>query len=233
MIDFHSHILWDVDDGSRSFEESKNMLEEALKFGFDKIISTSHYKENRFEVDEEQRKEKIAELQNENTIQIFLGNEILATENTIKLLSEHKASTINNSKYILIEFSLRDYSQISKDYIYSLIENDYIPIIAHPERYLHIQKHPEYVKELFEMGALFQGNYGSILGIYGRQAKKTFKILLKNNLISFLGSDAHHENIGYKIVPKALKKISKLVTNEKLQMLTNDNAQMILENKKI
>lgn len=66
-----------------------------------------------------------------------------------------------------------------KEVIYRLIENGYVPIIAHPERYPFIQKDPNYLFELSDMGALFQANYGSIIDMYGSKAKKDFKKIIK------------------------------------------------------
>ena len=70
-------------------------------------------------------------------------------------------------------------------------ENGYYPILAHPERYLPIQKNFNMLYELQDMGVVFQANYGSILGMYGSGAKKTVKRMFKEDMITFLGSDAH------------------------------------------
>ena len=59
MIDFHSHILPEIDDGSKSYEESVEMLEEARRAGFDAVISTSHYAVDCFEAPEYKRKESM------------------------------------------------------------------------------------------------------------------------------------------------------------------------------
>ena len=110
MIDFHSHILPEIDDGSKNHEESLKMLEEALNVGFDKVISTSHYAIDCFESPEYKRKELIDELNlEENVPEIILGSEIFLTYNIIDLLKEFKASTINGTNYVLIELPLRNH----------------------------------------------------------------------------------------------------------------------------
>ena len=78
--------------------------------------------------------------------------------------------------------------------IYDLMRNGIIPIIAHPERYLYVQKDITYLDKFIDMGVLFQGNYESLFGKYGKNSEKTLKKLLKKNYISFLGSDIHREN---------------------------------------
>ena len=120
-----------------------------------------------------------------------------------------------------------------KDVVYKLIEDGYRPIIAHPERYSYVKEDIGFVKELKDMGALFQSNYGSIIGMYGNSAKKTVKKLLKENLISFLGSDVHKTGQIYPKIPKILKKLNRWIPSDMVQNLTTFNAQKVLENQEI
>ena len=235
MIDFHSHILPGIDDGSRNLEQSISMVNEAKEVGFTKIISTSHYMENYYECDEEKRKQLIKQLQSEvQGIELYLGNEIYITNNIIELLKNGKASAINNTKYVLFEFPLITTKPMNdKEVIYRLVENGYIPIIAHPERYPFIQENPEYLFELEDMGALFQANYGSIIGMYGLKAKRTLKILLRNNLISFFGSDVHRPEQVYNKIPKIIKKLKKIISDEEFEEFTEINPQKVLNNEEI
>lgn len=235
MIDFHSHILPGIDDGAKNLEQSIAMVNEAKKVGFTKIISTSHYMENYYECNEKNRKELLEQVQkNVNGIELCLGNEIYITNNIIELLQNGQASSINGTKYVLFEFPLINTRPMNdKEVIYRLVENGYIPIIAHPERYPFIQENPDYLYELEEMGALFQANYGSIIGMYGLKAKKTLKILLKNNLISFFGSDAHRPEQVYNKMPKIIKKLKKIISNEEFEEFTEINPERVLKNENI
>ena len=230
MIDFHSHILPEIDDGSKSYEESLKMLEEAQNIGFDTVISTSHYAVDCYESPEYKRKELIEDLNlEENVPEIILGSEIFLTYNIIELLKEYKASTINGTNYVLIELPLRHHFNNLKNIINTLKENDYRPIIAHPERYLFIQNNFKEIYELKELGVLFQCNYGSILGNYGIKAKSTMKKMLKNGLVSFMGSDAHRKKSIYLQIPKAISLISKYISSEELQNIITHNAEKVLK----
>lgn len=234
MIDFHSHILPGIDDGSKSYEESKNLLIEAKNVGFSKIISTSHYAPDCFEVPEYKRKQMIEDLSAEENIpEIILGSEIFLNYNIINLLQEYKASTINNTNYILFELPLHHRFYNLKDLLNRLKENDYKLILAHPERYAIVQKDINFLYELKEMNVKFQSNYGSILGVYGMSAKSTIKKMLKNNLVDFLGSDVHREKSIYPKIPKALDKISKIVSRDYLNQIINDNAEIILSGEEL
>lgn len=230
MVDFHSHILPDIDDGSKDYDESTRLLIEAKQAGFTKIVSTSHYAVDCFEVPEYKRKKLIDDLKQEKeSLDIILGSEIFLTYNIVDLLKEYKASTINGTNYILIELPLRNSFPNLKDFLNKLRDNDYKLILAHPERYSIIHKNFNLLYDLKELGVIFQSNYGSILGIYGGATKRTVKRMFKENLISLLGSDVHRENSIYPKIPKAIEKIKKIISEEDFKKLSNDNAEIVLK----
>ena len=238
MIDFHSHILPNIDDGSASIEETINLIKEASKVGFTGIISTSHNIQGYYEFDCHDRKELLEIVQNKVNIDslnfnLYLGSEIYFSAEMIELIKEKKASTINNTRYILFELPMNVKPLFVKEMVYTLIQDGYKPIIAHPERYSYVQDEINYVQELANIGALFQSNYGSIIGMYGSNAKKTFKKLLKNNLISFLGSDVHRKGQIYPQIPHILKKLKRLISEQQLEELTTLNAQKVLKNEEL
>ena len=186
MIDFHTHILPNIDDGSKSIEETFNLISEAEKAGFDGIILTSHYIEGYYETDTPEREVWLKAI-SENlrpkgiNTNLYLANEIYLTENIMSLLEQGKASTINNTCYVLFEMPLNNEPLNLYDVVYSLQENKLIPILAHPERYSFIQQEPELVYDLIQKGCLMQANYGSILGQYGRKAKFIVEKFFENN----------------------------------------------------
>ena len=234
MIDFHSHILPAIDDGSKSIEDSIQILREAREAGFSKIISTSHYLEGYYEVEEEERKRLIQELRNEDIgLELYVGSEIYITENIIKLLEERKATSINNTNYVLFEFPLNSEPLNMYDIIYDMLEYKLVPILAHPERYSFVQKNPNLIYDLIQKGVLMQSNYGSIIGLYGDKAQIIVKKLLENNMVHFLGRDVHKKNSIYPKVQIALKEIENIVGREKLEELTTINPAYVLENKSI
>ena len=196
MIDFHTHILPNIDDGSRSIDETFNLIKEAKEVGFEGIVLTSHYIENYYETDVPERDvwvKAITENLQAKGIEtnLYLANEIYISDNMMRLLEEGKASTINNSCYVLFELPLNSEPLNLYDVIYSLQENKLIPILAHPERYSYVQKEPELVYDLIEKGCLMQSNYGSIIGQYGVKAEFIVRKFFENNMIHFLGSDVH------------------------------------------
>ena len=238
MIDFHTHILPNIDDGSRSIEETFNLIKEAKEVGFEGIVLTSHYIENYYETDTPEREVWVNAIK-ENLeakgieTNLYLANEIYLSENLMTLLEEGKASTINNSCYVLFEMPLNNEPMELYDVIYSMQENKLIPVLAHPERYSFIQKEPELVYDLIEKGCLMQANYGSILGQYGQKAEYIVRRFFENNMIHFLGTDVHRQNSIYSKVPRAMQEIEQIVGPEKLQELTTTNPKLALANKRI
>ncbi len=238
MIDFHTHVLPNVDDGSKSVEETFNLIKEAEKAGFTKIISTSHYMEDYYEVENKERKVWIKglneKLQSEKiNIQLYLGNEIYITENIIKLLEDDKASTINNTNYVLFEMPLNSKPLNLYDVLFEILRYKLVPVLAHPERYDFVQKDPELLYDLVQKGVLLQVNYGSIIGYYGQKAQIISRKLLKNDMVHFLGTDVHRQNTIYPKIPEILSQLKILIGEEKLTELTTINPELALNNKKI
>ena len=201
MVDFHCHILSETDDGAIDFSESVVCLYEAKKAGFSSIICTPHYIPSFYECDYANIEDKVNKLQivaNNLGITLYHANEIYVHEDISSLIANKKVSTINNGRYLLMEFPLTDIPMInSMQTIRNIVEAGYIPIVAHPERYPYVQKDINFARDLIKNGALLQCNYSSIDSFYGNKAKKTMIKLLKNDMVSFLGSDNHRKRTIY------------------------------------
>ena len=238
MIDFHSHIIPNVDDGSRSVEETFELLKEAKEAGFSGVISTSHYMEEYYETDVAERSVWIKAI-SENLgkkdidLNLYLGNEVYITKNIINLLETRKATSINNSNYVLFEFPMNSKPMDMYDIIYDMLEYKLIPILAHPERYSFVQKDPNLVYDLIQKGVLMQSNYGSILGMYGEKAEIIVRKLLENNMVHFLGSDVHRSGSVYPKIHNCLREIETIIGEDKLEEISSVNPELVVENKRI
>lgn len=238
MKDLHSHILYGIDDGSKNLEESLTILKKASQAGVTDIVLTPHYiKASIYNSNNKEKNKLLKKLQqelkkNKININLYLGNEVYIDEDIISLLKTD-ISTINKSKYILIELPLNSKSLILDEVLYELTKENLIPIIAHPERYLYYYKDYDFFDNLQKKGCLFQANIGSLYGYYGRKTKKMLKGLLKRNMIHFFGSDIHHgsSNIYEKNIQKDLLKIVK--DKKKVEELLESNTDKVLNNKNI
>ncbi len=238
MIDFHTHILPNIDDGSRSIEETFNLIEEARKAGFDQIVLTPHYMEGYYETDVAEREVWLDAISKNLFIKnfdgkLYLGNEIYMSDHIINLLENAKASTINNTSYVLFELPLNAEPLNLYDVIYQMLQYKIVPVLAHPERYSFMQKEPELIYDLVQKGVLLQSNYGSIIGQYGNKAKSLVKKMFENNLVHFLGSDVHRQGTIYTKIPECLMEIKNIIGEEYLDELTTKNPALALANKRI
>ena len=234
MKDIHSHLLFGIDDGCKDINESISLLKEAEKQGVTELMITPHYiEESKYNCNNEEKQKLFNQLvektKEENiNIKLYLGNEVFINDNFLKLLKKKEIKTLNNSKYVLLEFPFGNMLYNTKDIIYELVVAGYVPILAHPERYRIFQRHPDHIEEYLRMGVLLQGNYKSLFGKYGREAKKTLIYLLKKHQITFLGSDCHREK-DFKI-KKLKKKLKSIVKSDNMieDLLENNFNKVVM-----
>ena len=196
MVDIHTHVIPNVDDGSPSLNESINMIKHELSIGVDTIYCTPHHIYKRYEKSVDTIKSQFEllkkEVEKENLpIKLYLGQEICYShrEDIIKMLKEGKLLTLNNTNRVLLEFSFTREPEDVLDVIYNFNVNGYEVIIAHIERYewMSIDK----VKALRGEGALIQINSNSYLGMTSWKEKRITRKLIKLGLVDYVASDTH------------------------------------------
>ena len=233
MIDIHSHLIFDVDDGSRSLDESINILSMMYEAGVTDMIITPHYIiDSKYmsskDINEDKLKQIKEELNKRNiNMNLSLGNEIFMDNKIFEYLKDNKVSTLNNTKYILVELPMSGIYEGYQDILYSLVHKGYKVILAHPERYISFQKDFNKVYEVLELGVLLQSNYGSILGDYGLGSKRMIKRLMKEKLITYFSSDIHRLRSS-NFIDRAKSKMKKYYTDEEIKDLTNNNMKELI-----
>ena len=219
MTDIHCHVMFDVDDGSRCLDESVELLKKLKKSGFDSVILTPHYIHgSTYNVPNDLKLKKLDILKKEILrcnidINLYLGNEVFISNQMVDDILNNNIYTLNNSKYLLFELPFNNKIINLFDIIYEIKLQGYIPVLAHPERYITFQKDYKLVDKLKDEGVLFQANYGSILGYYGKDAAKLLKYMLKNRYIDYFGTDVHRIDNCYVLenfdkIKKSLKKVA-------------------------
>ena len=238
MIDIHCHILPNVDDGSESLEESIEMAKIAESEGITRIVNTSHchfdfkYKKgNELKLELEKFNQVLKE-ENIN-IEVLLGNELYYTSDLIERFNELDFFSMNNSKYILMEFSPINFPKNIEDVIYEIKIRGYIPIIAHAERYKQVQEDVNIVLDCIKEGALIQVNASSILGKNGENVEDTSKKLLDNNMVHFVATDAHSSNRRRPLIKDSYNYILKNYGKEVSEKLFIENPTAVIENRDI
>ena len=229
MIDIHSHLLYNVDDGSKNIDESVKIIKNLISQGITDIILTPHYiNYSEYTSTKKENQEKLKELQKQiKDVNLYLGNEIYIDEEISNLIKNNEISPLNDTKYLLIELPMSGENDKYRDIFLDLMNEGYKVILAHPERYITFQKDFSKVEEMINIGVLLQCNIGSILKQYGRKAKKTFIKILKSGYVSYIGTDIHHE-IDYNIIKKAQAKMQKYVDEKTIEDIFINNAKKML-----
>lgn len=230
IIDIHAHILPGLDDGAANMEESKEMLKLAYGQGIRKIIATPHYKRGQ---NPEHIMELSRQLQKEayeihKHYRIFLGQEILYSEDILEDLREKRALTMCQSNYVLVEFSpMISYSRLFQG-LRKLILARYVPILAHMERYLCLREKGR-VNELVNTGCLLQMNYCSIAGSHLNREVRWCRRQIHEEKIHIMGTDMHHINKRTPEIKNSLTWLKNNCSMETYQKLVSSNAQNILK----
>ena len=192
-VDIHSHILPGIDDGPKNPKESIKLISEMGKMGFSKIIATPHTYPGLYDNTKESIKNSFEIVQNKlrNDIIISYASEYMLDVSIIDKSRNKKLLCIKDN-YVLVEMSFFSQPLELHEIIYEVLSNGYKPILAHPERYLFYNSLKEYYK-LKKFGCLFQVNLLSATDYYGKRERMVLDMLLKNEMVDFIGSDIHNE----------------------------------------
>ncbi|HEO4648070.1 TPA: tyrosine protein phosphatase [Streptococcus agalactiae] len=240
MIDIHSHIVFDVDDGPKTLEESLSLIEESYRQGVRIIVSTSHRRKGMFETPEDIILKNFSIVKHEaekrfEHLQILYGGELYYTSDMLEKLKLKQIPTLNNTKFALIEFSM----QTSWKDIHTALSNVLMlgitPVVAHIERYNALENQKERVKEIINMGCYTQINSSHILkqklfNDKHKRFKKRARYFLEENLVHFVASDMHNLDVRPPFLAEAYKIICRDFGKERANQLFIENAQSILKN---
>lgn len=231
MIDFHTHILPKVDDGSKSCEESLRMLSELKKQGIKTVVATPHFYANDESVDSflERRNKAYTGLRQhmDEDIEIALGAEV-RYYNGISCLEDLKKLRLESSRLLLLEMPFRKWTGYDINEVVEIASGANITVVlAHVERYLSLQK-KEVFHHLLDNGVLFQCNASFFSGYLAKN--KALK-MVRNNQMHFIGSDCHNMTDRAPEIIKAFLAIEKKYGEEFLSDYVNYGNELFLQNK--
>lgn len=198
QVDMHSHLLPNLDDGLETMEQTINFAKEMQQLGYKKMICTPHILPDVHDNSPETILPRLQEVkkalkENEVDIEVEAAAEyMVGPEFHNALLRGDKLLTLGDN-YILIEMSYAAPSQNIVQVIFDLKIKGYKPILAHPERYNYYLGNNDIYDDFLARGCLLQVNLLSLTGFYGKPVQKAAEYLVKNKLISFVGTDMHHQ----------------------------------------
>ncbi len=197
-IDIHSHLLFGIDDGAKTFDDTLRLTTTLISFGFESFIATphtmAHVWENTTPIILDKNSETVALLlQNDIKVPFRSASEYLMDDAFVKRFQSEPLLVLKD-KYVLVEMSYINAPMQLYSILFDLQVAGYKPILAHPERYIFYHHDFDEYKKLKRAGCLFQINLLSTVGYYGRPVFETAKKLLNEGMIDFVGSDVHHNN---------------------------------------
>lgn len=195
-VDLHCHFIPGVDDGARTFEDAVAMLTGLEGLGFDHVIATPHIRPGLFDNGAGNLREAYASLltsfgQREDLPRTELSAEHYFDDVVFRRIMADEVLPYPAAGAILLEFYDSEFPLSIDHRLADICRKGLIPVIAHPERYRPIEKHPEILERLLDLGAVALLDVAALVGKYGRRAAKTSEMLLERGLYGAACSDAH------------------------------------------
>jgi protein-tyrosine phosphatase len=194
-VDIHSHIVYCVDDGAKTIEDSLAMLEVARKSGTTDIVATPHA-DGHYSFDPVLVERRIAELARAAQIRIYPGCDFhLQLDNIEDAVANPEKYTINHKCYLLVEFSNLGTLHGAGRIFDRLLDAGMVPVITHPERHGLLQRRFDDLADWIQRGCYVQVTAASHTGLFGRKAQASARELLTRGLTHFIASDAHDRKV--------------------------------------
>jgi tyrosine-protein phosphatase YwqE len=197
QTDMHSHLIPGIDDGSKSMEESIQLIRRLVSYGLKKIITTPHimseYYRNTPEIIQMGLEDLRKSLKQESIeVEIHAAAEYYLDEIFLEKVKAGDKLLTFGDNYILVETGFINKPQMLLDIIFHLEMAGYKPILAHPERYQYLINDKKLQQDLFERKLLFQVNLLSFTGFYSKQVKEFGEMLVDKGMVALLGTDCHN-----------------------------------------
>lgn len=197
VVDIHSHILPNLDDGAESIEQSLSMVKELYSLGYRKLVATPHVMSGYYQNTSSKILEATLSLKNilrrqSIDIEIDAAAEYYLEDELFNLIEQGDVLTFGGEKkYLLFETSFIGRAPYLFESALKIKQAGYTPVLAHPERYAYLDINA--LERLAYHGVLFQLNINSLAGYYTKQVQEMAELMVSKKMISFVGSDCHNE----------------------------------------
>ena len=189
LTDRHSHVLFGVDDGLKTLENSLAVLEYMESVGISTLWCTPHIMED-VPNTTARLKERFEQLTAayKGPIKLHLAAEYMLDNLFEKRLVERDILTMEDD-IVLVETSANIPPVNFYEVLSEILRAGYRPMLAHPERYRYLKE--DGYERLKKMGVRFQMNLASVVGYYGQTANNKALWLLEKGYYDEFGSDCH------------------------------------------
>jgi tyrosine-protein phosphatase YwqE len=168
-----------------------------MELGYSKLITTPHVMWDMYKNTSEIILEKLEQLRaavkaEGLAVEINAAAEYFLDDHVEGLLKRNEPLLAISGKMILVEFSLAHPPMGLKDILFEMQMQGYQPVIAHPERYMYLERNKEFYEELKDIGCLFQLNILSLSNYYGKSVHELAQHLIKKGYYDLVGADLHN-----------------------------------------
>jgi protein-tyrosine phosphatase len=229
MVDIHSHILWGLDDGAETLDESLAMLKLAAESGTTDIVATPHANSRyRYQADVVRQRIEEATAGVSGQPRIHRGCDFHLSFDNVQDAMENPAKyAINDTQYLLVEFPNGPLTGMTR-VLTTLLDRGMIPIMTHPERQQQLQRIGDDFQEWVQLGCLVQVTAQSLLGRFGSGPGDSAWEMLRRGLVHFIASDGHDVKDRPPRLDLAFEAVSKRMGAEQARLLFIDNPGAVL-----
>lgn len=233
FADIHMHALYGCDDGAQSMHAMQSMIDAAYSDGTRYICLTPHFHLGYYGKNREKGDAAFTELlaytkMKYGDLHLAIGNELYYTQSGEQWLQDGSCRTLNDTNYVLVDFSLNEKKRTISDAINRILNAGYHPILAHVERYRELSADMSFVLECRQRGALIQIDSMSISGAFGFGAKRFARKILAHRLADFISSDAHDIEKRPPRISSAYEYIKKKYGHEYADAICFENAKKLI-----
>lgn len=232
MVDIHSHILPEVDDGPKSWDASVAMCRAAAADGITHMVATPHAND-RYHYDREYLKGLVARLQQltGDSPKLSLGCDFhLSYDNLQDALANPTRYVIEGTRYLLVEFSNYSVPQQTADSFRKLGDRGITPIITHPERNPILRENLQRVADWAEQGCVIQMTGSALTGFWGERTRRAALWLIEHQAAHVLATDAHDTEKRVPILSRARDAAAEICGEETAEVMVAGNPRAILAN---
>jgi len=232
MIDIHCHILPNVDDGPADLGESLRMAKIATNNGILGIIATPHHGNGRYANDPDRIIREVSAFneklrRHDIPLTVYPGQEFYLHDWFEQDLAGGNLLPLAGTKYVLVEWPSHSIPDAMNTFMERLRDKGLRPIIAHPERYASIMRHPNLLGEWIEKGALVQITSHSLLGFFGKKVRNTAIRLCERGWVHFIASDAHHSLRRSFFLKESYHVLSGVIGSLEVEKLQNNASELL------
>lgn len=240
MIDLHCHLLPAVDDGPGDLTESVAMARAALRDGVRTIVATPHGTDwgTGFAGGSEALSQWTSDLESELArrgleLRVLPGLEVYLTPETPELHQREQLSTLNSSRYMLVEFPFHILPVYAEQTLFQLRMRHVAPLIAHPERNATIARNPETLRSYVERGMLVQVTAGSLTGFFGPEVRRAAEYLVAHRMAHVIASDAHSSSARPPVLSAGVKRATELIGEQEAIAMVTSTPDAIVSDREV